>query len=73
MGHAPNGIEHFARGTPSSFASGHLSLQVLLQTVHPGIGMDPRIAQERRIKGEELFLEAGELQKMEPSGTSSRW
>src|SRR5882762_9318857 len=40
MGHAPNGSEHFAARNTFLFASGHLSLQVLLQTVHPGIGMD---------------------------------
>src|SRR6266849_166098 len=63
MGYAPNGGEHFAARNTLLFTSSHLSLQVLLQTVHPGIGMDPGIAQERRIEGEELFLKAGELQK----------
>src|SRR5712692_11486278 len=64
MGHAPNGGEHFLARNTLLFTSRHPGLQVLLQTIHPGIGMDPRIAQERRIEGEELFLKAGELQKV---------
>src|SRR5216684_3743680 len=62
VGHPPDGGEHIAARKALLFASRHPGLQLLLQTIHSGIGMDPRIAQEPGIEGHELFFEAGELQ-----------
>ena len=64
MGHAPNGGEHFAARSTLLFTPRHPGLQILLQTVHPGIGMAPGIAQELGVEGHQLFLKAGELQKI---------
>src|SRR5919106_4869951 len=63
MGHAPNGSEHFAARNRLLLASGDFRLQVLLQTIHPGVAMNPRIAEERRVKAEEPLPEAGQLQQ----------
>src|SRR5712691_12766882 len=51
MGHAPNGGEHFAARNTLLFTSGHPGLQIPLQTVHPGIGMAPGVAQQLGIEG----------------------
>src|SRR5216684_5355356 len=54
MGHAPNAVEHFPAREILRFTSGHPDLQVLLQTVHPGIRMAPGIAQELGVEGLQL-------------------
>src|SRR5216683_7560394 len=59
VGHAPNGGEHFPARETLRFTSRHPGLQIPLQTVHPGIGMAPGIAQELGVEGHQLFLKAG--------------